>query len=108
MWVPIPADVKKDLERRKEVLEDVSNYKEISELLNKELSGFEKKINQKMSPVEMKNIRVQLTSLVSSLENHTYRCKNRVVYDVYSRVKNWLNLYQSLIKKATSIKNKVV
>jgi hypothetical protein len=72
-------------------MEYVRNYKTVSEAVDKELSGYEKKATEKLSNMTMqdvKNFQAKITNLVRSLELHTYTCKGKDVYDVYKKMAN--------------------
>ena len=105
LWVPIPADVKKDLNYRKELLENAKNYKKISKLLDDTFSVYEKK---PLSLDDVKSFRSKMTNLVTSLEKHTLTLENKNVYNVYLKMENWEKKYQSLITRAKKIRDKVV
>jgi len=110
LWVAIPSDIQRDLDSRKQSMEYVRNYKTVSEAVDKELSGYEKKATEKLSNMTMqdvKNFQAKITNLVRSLELHTYTCKGKDVYDVYKKMANWEKLYQTLLNRAKRIKNRV-
>ena len=108
LWVRIPEADQRVLDSKKNQLKIVKDYKEVSTWIDGVLSKIEKKINQKMSPVEFKQLKDQIIRIVRLCENKQYSFNGKNAYAVYTKMANWAQKYQNLVNKAKKIKNQII
>ena len=97
LWVSIPAEAQKTLDKKKIDVKTVEDYNMVSKWVNAKIVEFDKKSNQSMSPAASKAFRNEVKNRYDNAKANTLIYSGKNVHNVYVKMKDGETKYQNSV-----------
>ena len=106
-WATVPAADKQTLDNKKYQYNACKDYKEVSEALDETYTNYEKMLDKKLTPREMKNMKQEIRNRLDWAERKVYLKGGKNVYQVYKKIANWEKKYNDFVSRIRKLYNTI-